>query len=74
MVAAGKTLPGRPAGWTVRSAHALFVAVAAPGEPLELGVETVRAGRSFASAVVTAGQAGGPGLLSPCCWTSRSPT
>jgi acyl-CoA thioesterase II len=58
MVAAGKALPGRPAGWTVRSAHALFVAVAEPGEPLELGVETVRAGRSFASAVVTAGQGG----------------
>ena len=54
----GKALPGRPAGWTVRSAHALFVAVAEPGEPLELGVETVRAGRSFASAVVTAGQGG----------------
>lgn len=58
MVAAGKALPGRPAGWTVRSAHALFVAVAEPGEPLELGVETVRAGRSFASAVVTVGQGG----------------
>ena len=69
MVAAGKALPGR----VVRSAHALFVAVAEPGEPLELGVETVRAGRSFASAVVTAGQ-GGPGRPSPCCWTSRSPT
>ena len=58
MVAAGKALPGRDAGWTVRSAHALFVAVAEPGEPLELGVGTVRAGRSFASAVVTAGQGG----------------
>ena len=58
MVAAGKALPGRPAGWTVRSAHALFVAVAEPGEPLELGVAMVRAGRSFASAVVTVGQGG----------------
>ena len=58
MVAAGKALPGRPSGWTVRSAHALFVAVAEPGEPLELGVATVRAGRSFASAVVTVGQGG----------------
>lgn len=58
MVAAGKALPGRPAGWTVRSAHALFVSVADPGEPLELEVATVRAGRSFASVVVTAGQGG----------------
>jgi acyl-CoA thioesterase len=58
MVAAGKALPGRPSGWTVRSAHALFVAVADPGEPLELEVGTVRAGRSFASAVVMAGQGG----------------
>lgn len=54
MVAAGKALPGR----VVRSAHALFVAVADPEEPLELGVATVRAGRSFASAVVTVGQGG----------------
>jgi acyl-CoA thioesterase len=54
MVAAGKALPGR----VVRSAHALFVAAADPGEPLELEVGTVRAGRSFASAVVTAGQGG----------------
>jgi acyl-CoA thioesterase-2 len=58
MVAAGKALPGRPSGWTVRSAHALFVSVADPGEPLELGVATVRAGRSFASAVVTVSQGG----------------
>jgi acyl-CoA thioesterase len=63
MVAAGKALsdkarPGGDAGWTVRSAHALFVAVAEPGEPLELEVETVRAGRSFASAVLTVGQGG----------------
>jgi acyl-CoA thioesterase len=58
LVAAGKALPGRPSGWTARSAHALFVSVADPAEPLEFGVATVRAGRSFASAVVTAGQGG----------------
>ena len=58
MVAAGQALPGRPAGWTVRSAHALFVSVATPVEPLELEVATVRAGRSFASVVVTASQGG----------------
>lgn len=58
LVAAGKALPGRPSGWTVRSAHALFVSVADPAEPLELAVSPVRAGRSFASAVVTAGQGG----------------
>jgi acyl-CoA thioesterase II len=54
MVAAGKALPGR----VVRSAHALFVSVADPGEPLELGVAAVRAGRSFASGVVAVGQGG----------------
>ena len=54
LVAAGKALPGR----VVRSAHALFVSVADPAEPLEFGVATVRAGRSFASAVVTVSQGG----------------
>jgi acyl-CoA thioesterase II len=54
MVAAGKALPGR----VVRSAHALFVSAADPGEPLELGVATVREGRSFASVVVTVSQGG----------------
>lgn len=52
IVAAGKTLPGR----TVRTAHALFVATARPAKPLEFTVVPVRAGRSFASAVVTAAQ------------------
>jgi acyl-CoA thioesterase len=52
LVAAGKSLPGR----TVRSAHALFVAVADPARPLEFTVTPVRAGRTFASATVTAAQ------------------
>ena len=52
IVAAGKTLPGR----TVRTAHALFVATASPAKPLEFTVVPVRAGRSFASAVVSAAQ------------------
>jgi len=52
LVAAGKALPGR----AVRSAHALFVSVADPAEPLEFTVLPVRAGRSFASAVVTVRQ------------------
>jgi acyl-CoA thioesterase len=52
IVAAGKALPGR----TVRSAHALFVGAARPDLPLEFTVTTVRAGRSFASAVVTVAQ------------------
>jgi acyl-CoA thioesterase len=52
IVAAAKALPGR----TVRSATALFVAAASPAEPLEFTVTTVRAGRSFANALVTAGQ------------------
>jgi acyl-CoA thioesterase len=52
IVAAAKALPGR----TIRSAAALFVAAASPAEPLEFTVTPVRAGRSFASALVTAGQ------------------
>ena len=52
IVAAAKALPAR----TVRSATALFVAAASPAEPLEFTVTPVRAGRSFASALVTAGQ------------------
>jgi acyl-CoA thioesterase II len=52
LVAASKALPGR----TVRSAHALFVAVADPARRLDLTVTPVRAGRSFASAVVTVSQ------------------
>ena len=52
LVAAGKALPGRP----VRSVHAMFVAAADPERPLEFTVATVRAGRSFASAVVTVAQ------------------
>jgi acyl-CoA thioesterase-2 len=52
LVAASKALPGR----TVRSAHALFVAVADPANQLEFTVTPVRAGRSFASTTVTARQ------------------
>jgi acyl-CoA thioesterase II len=54
LVAASKALPGR----TLRCAHALFVAVADPAKQLEFTVTPVRAGRSFASATVTAGQGG----------------
>ncbi|HUN30515.1 MAG TPA: acyl-CoA thioesterase domain-containing protein [Trebonia sp.] len=52
IVAASKALPGR----TVRSAHSLFVAATRPAEPITFAVVPVRAGRSFASAVVTASQ------------------
>jgi acyl-CoA thioesterase II len=54
MVAASKALPGR----TVRSAHGLFAGAANPASPIEFTVAPVRAGRSFASAVVTLGQGG----------------
>lgn len=54
LVAAAKALPGR----TVRSAHALFPAAARPGEKLEFTVMPLRAGRSFASATITASQGG----------------
>jgi len=52
LVAASKALPGR----TVRSGHALFVSAAHPAKRLEFTVTPVRAGRSFASAIVTAMQ------------------
>jgi acyl-CoA thioesterase II len=52
IVAAGKALPGR----TVRSAHAVFAAVADPAQALEFTVTPVRAGRSFASCTVAARQ------------------
>ena len=52
IVAAGKALPGR----TARSAHALFVAAAHPALPLDFTVTPVRAGRMFASAIVTVSQ------------------
>lgn len=52
LVAASKALPGR----TARSAHAYFVAAAGPAKRLEFTVTPVRAGRSFASATVTARQ------------------
>ncbi|RAY16323.1 thioesterase family protein [Actinomadura craniellae] len=52
IVAAGKAFPGR----TVRSAHTLFVAVADPAKRLQFTVTPVRAGRSFASATITAHQ------------------
>jgi acyl-CoA thioesterase II len=54
IVAAAKALPGR----TPRTAHALFVGATDRFKPLDLSVATVRAGRSFASAVVTASQDG----------------
>jgi acyl-CoA thioesterase len=54
IVAVSKAFPGR----TVRSAHALFVSVAVSELPLDFEVATVQAGRSFASAVVTASQNG----------------
>ena len=54
MVAASKALPGR----TVRSAHGLFAGACSPASPIEFTVAPVRAGRSFASAVVTIGQRG----------------
>ena len=54
MVAAAKALPGR----TVRSAHGLFAAAVNPADPIEFTVTPVRAGRSFASAVVAIGQGG----------------
>jgi acyl-CoA thioesterase len=53
LVAANKAFPGR----TGRSAHALFVSVADPAKQLEFTVTPVRAGRSFATATVTIGQA-----------------
>lgn len=52
IVAASKALPGR----TARSAHCLFVAATSPSVPITFTVVPVRAGRSFASAVVTASQ------------------
>lgn len=52
MVAASKALPGR----SVRSAHGLFAAAADPAKEIEFTVTPVRAGRSFASAVVSIGQ------------------
>jgi acyl-CoA thioesterase-2 len=52
IVAASKALPGR----TARSAHCLFVAATRPLLPITFTVVPVRAGRSFASAVVTASQ------------------
>ncbi|WP_280398740.1 acyl-CoA thioesterase [Nocardia carnea] len=52
IVAASKALPGR----TVRTAHALFVSAADPDIPLDFTVTTIKAGRSFASATITARQ------------------
>jgi acyl-CoA thioesterase II len=52
MVAAAKALPGR----TIRSAHGLFAAACNPAQDIEFTVSPVRAGRSFASAVVTIAQ------------------
>jgi acyl-CoA thioesterase len=52
IIAASKALPGR----TARTAHCLFVAATRPSVPITFTVVPVRAGRSFASAVVTATQ------------------
>ncbi|WP_324188709.1 acyl-CoA thioesterase [Nocardia flavorosea] len=52
IVAATKALPGR----TVRTAHALFVSAADPDGALDFTVTSIKAGRSFASATVTACQ------------------
>ena len=70
MVAASKALPGR----TVRSAHGLFAGAANPAGLIEFTVTPVRAGRSFASAVVTIGQGAGPTPPPPFCSTGRRPT
>ncbi|WP_199747829.1 acyl-CoA thioesterase [Actinomadura sp. WAC 06369] len=82
VVAASKTFPGR----TVRSAHALFVAVADPAQPLEFAVAPVREGRSFASATIAVGQGGrtcatctvlldrpGPDVVRHDAWTGPAP-
>lgn len=60
IVAATKALPGR----TVRTAHALFVSAADPDVPLDFTVTPIKAGRSFASATVTARQ--GPRIRTSC--------
>jgi len=52
LVAAAKCLPAK----TIRSAHAVFSRTVAADQPIELDVEVVHEGRSFATAVVTAGQ------------------
>ncbi|QFG27068.1 thioesterase family protein [Actinomadura sp. WMMB 499] len=80
VVAAGKAFAGR----TVRSAHALFVAVADPEKPLEFTVTPVREGRSFASATIAVAQGGrtcvtctvlldrpGPDVIRHDGWTGR---
>jgi acyl-CoA thioesterase len=52
IVAASKAFPGR----TVRAAHAVFVSVGDPSQPLEFSVAPVKVGRSFASATVAIAQ------------------
>ena len=56
IVAASKTLPDK----TVRSAHAMFTRAVRDDTPILFDVEVVHAGRTFASAVVTAHQGGRP--------------
>lgn len=54
IVAAAKSFPDR----TVRSAHIVFVSPTDAERPLDFRVETVRAGRQFATVIVTAAQGG----------------
>ena len=53
LVAAARTFPDKE----VLSIHAVFARGASPAEPLELIVDTVHEGRSFASATVSVSQA-----------------
>lgn len=82
VVAASKAFAGR----TVRSAHALFVAVADPAKPLGFAVAPVREGRSFAGATVAVTQDGrtcvtctvlldrpGPDVVRHDAWTGPPP-
>jgi len=62
IVAACKSVPGK----NVKSAHMIFSRTASVNAPLELEVDVLHAGRSFASVTVTARQQGKPcarGLL-----------
>ncbi len=54
VVAASRAVPGKD----VKSLHAVFVTGAEPVRPMDLSVEVMHAGRSFASATVDAGQEG----------------
>jgi acyl-CoA thioesterase-2 len=54
LIAASRTFPDKE----VLSIHAVFARGASPAEPLELDVESVHEGRSFASAIVSVSQDG----------------